>query len=160
MLLEKLPIRYIGKICLKSLRDFILDEQLTDGYSILLHPENRQEVALEYRIIYNQPMPSPCFIVGILIQEDTEDLLPIDRISVINNPLAIKEIKTSTQDNKPVISLETVYRCGWCSNIVNSDGSELSTQTRAYKTQAVQMFGRTSVVYVQGSCCQHRYCKR
>ncbi len=158
MILEKLLIRYIGKICIKSLRDFILDEHLTCKDSIVLNPENREELALEYRMTYNQPMPLPCVLLGVTIEEDPDNQVPLDRIGITEHPAHEFYSPTFRAEAPPVISLETVYRCGWCSNLVKADGSELTTNERNYKAQALQRFGRASVKYVEAECCKHR-CK-
>ena len=54
---------------------------------------------------------------------------------------------------KHIIEEKTVYRCGWCGNIVAKDGSELDNNTFAYNSKVINKFGDSVVKHVAGHCC-------
>lgn len=74
----KIGPKYIGKITYKSLRDFILDEELTENDSIKLNSLNFDDLILEFREFYNESFKEPIAILGININEDSQT--PKDRV--------------------------------------------------------------------------------
>lgn len=54
---------------------------------------------------------------------------------------------------KHIIKEMTVYRCGWCGNIVAEDGSELDNNTFVYNSRVINKYGDSLVELVTGHCC-------
>lgn len=54
---------------------------------------------------------------------------------------------------------QTVYRCGYCGNIVNEDGSELSHVDYQYKAAILDSFGSQVTQNVVGFCCKQEHNK-
>ena len=49
------------------------------------------------------------------------------------------------------------YRCGWCGNVVDYDGAELSPEIRNDNIRLLQKFGNAiSVEKVNGYCCKDK----
>jgi serine/threonine protein kinase len=51
------------------------------------------------------------------------------------------------------IEEKTVYRCGWCGNLVAEDGSELDDEMFRYNLKVINKFGSDVVARVTGVCC-------
>lgn len=78
-----MQVKYIGaKINLKSLRDAILKFQLSDDESIVLHTRNFDDLVLEYRQFYGESLEVPFYLLGILIIEDYESVVPYGRVGI------------------------------------------------------------------------------
>ena len=58
---------------------------------------------------------------------------------------------------KHYIEEDTVYRCGWCGNIVDIDGSELDYHMRKYYFKVHKKFGESIVKKVNGYCCKDKW---
>ena len=84
--MKKPELKYIGQqITIKSLRDFVLDSSLSETDTILLNPENMGNIVLEYRRTYNESISIPYLISGVLIEEDSTDSIPFDRVGIIKD---------------------------------------------------------------------------
>ncbi|MBK0402548.1 hypothetical protein I5M27_06095 [Adhaeribacter sp. BT258] len=74
--------KYIGTISNKTLRDYVLDNNLSNEHKILLHPNNFDDIVLEYRDLYKKSIPDPYYIFETLIDESPNGLVPADKILV------------------------------------------------------------------------------
>lgn len=61
--------------------------------------------------------------------------------------------RSSTSD---IIEDRTVYRCGWCGNVVDHDGSQLDDNVVDYNFKVIKKFGHSVVKHVTGICCADR----
>ena len=55
------------KITIKYLRDFILDDSITTEDTILVHPRDFDEIIIEYRKTYEEPIRIPFILLDVLI---------------------------------------------------------------------------------------------
>jgi hypothetical protein len=58
-------------ICYESVQEFVLENNLTENDTLLLHPQDYDTVAKEYMDEHNLIMSRPIEIFGIRIMEDT-----------------------------------------------------------------------------------------
>lgn len=148
---------YIGLINIKSLRDYILDKKLTEQDAILLNTLNFDNIVLEHRETYREAIKIPFFFLGVLIDEDTNHKVPEGRVSVIKDDSRstrklMQEKEILFQDPKYYGTV--VYRCGWCGNIVDYDGTCLDTQTRNHKIMLLKNHSDyVKTKAVSGYCC-------
>jgi serine/threonine protein kinase len=54
---------------------------------------------------------------------------------------------------KHLIEEQTIYRCGYCGNVIDSDGSKLDSHTRDYNIKVFEKFGPSVVELGEGYCC-------
>lgn len=66
----------------EGIREYILENELTDSFAIVLHPLDFDRVALDYISIY-ETIERPFEILGIEILEDTSGQVPRDQIRII-----------------------------------------------------------------------------
>ena len=71
-----------GKINFAGIRDFILENELTDSVAIVLHPDSFDTLAMDYISIHGF-IERPFEILGIEILEDTTGLVTRNRIQTI-----------------------------------------------------------------------------
>ncbi|MDJ1471125.1 hypothetical protein QNI19_08100 [Cytophagaceae bacterium DM2B3-1] len=145
-------LQFIGKITIKSLRDYILDaEHFTNRDTILLHPVNLRELAYEYRQTFQQPFPFPYLILNVLILEDPSGLVKVDRIGIVKEDVASKQ-KYFIKDF--VDPSEVVYKCGYCGNLVRENGEPLDTLSHTRQRRILEQFDDkdTTVKYIHGYC--------
>jgi len=148
-------LKNIGEICIKSLRNAILDFKITNNDIIILHSSNFDDIIIEYRKTYSESIRIPYVLLGVEIREDKEKRAFIDRILILKNEIASKNIIISEQEEYP--PFEIFYRCGWCGNVVDFDGAQLSTENRNEKIRLLEKFGNSiNVERVTGYCCENR----
>ena len=145
--------QYIESLNLKSIRDFILDNNLKD-VAIGLNQFDMDELAEEYRETCGKALKEPFYILDTLIEEDN---------SVSKGSISIREIEYIPPRNDlsdfPSIdySNEIVHRCGWCGSVVDYDGKELEPLVREFKIELLEKHIRDiSVKYVVGECCYNK----
>ncbi len=71
-----------SKITLKTLRDFILDKNVTENDKIILHTLTFDDIVLEHRGTYSEPIAGPFFFLGVHITEDRMQKIRIDQIKI------------------------------------------------------------------------------
>lgn len=52
-----------------------------------------------------------------------------------------------------IIEEDEVYRCGWCGDIVDSEGKSLDDHDYNYYVKVLEKFGQNRVIMVKGECC-------
>lgn len=141
----------IGKITIKSLRDFILDNDLTDNDTILLSQVDFDELAFEHKETYKQSLIEPYLIIGVLIKEHSRILA--NKIGIVKDDSeSIRFIPEPVYDESDI-----VYRCGYCGNVVDYDGEELTPGFRQANIELLEKFGAEVVVkHVTGFCCRNQ----
>jgi hypothetical protein len=147
---NKIELDYIGRITIKSIRDFTLDKKLTEKDKILLNPRNFDDLVLEYRELYKDSLKTPYLVHGVLIKEDTRHEVPHDRVGLLRDDLG--RLSELAGADSPTSTDEVICRCGFCGNIVAEDGSEVDLQTRNYHIKILQS-GAGEVHRVRGYCC-------
>ena len=81
--MTKPTLTRIGKITIKSLRDFITDSRFDNDVAILLNIFDFDELALEHRDTYAEPLSIPYRINRILIVEDETGTVIKGKIGVV-----------------------------------------------------------------------------
>jgi len=151
--MEKIKLDYVGKIAIKSVRDFILDNNLTERDAVLLNPRNYDDLVLEFRETYKDSLKAPYFIFDTLIAEDQSKEIPLDRIGLTTN---VNNLRPENKKFDRLDMNEVVYRCGWCGNIVDQDGGELNQLTFKRKMKILEAYGVEAFVKkVTGYCCRN-----
>lgn len=77
--------------------------------------------------------------------------------SSIGGSLKDKMTKIRKEKVKHYLEEDIVYRCGWCGNIVDSEGEELDSQTRDYNIRILEKFGRSVEEHIHGNCCKDKH---
>ena len=148
----------IGNITIKKIRDFILDNNLDEFDSVVIAKDNYDDIVFEYRKTFNESIPNPYYLIGILVKEKNAMLNYIDYIK--NDPERYEgDSDTGNKNDDFKFSYldyndKILYRCGWCGNIVDSNGYEFDSNTRLAKIEILEKFyNRVSVTAVHGKCC-------
>lgn len=148
-------IRYIGDITLQSLRNVILDENISSHDSILLHPNDFDDIALEYRETYCESLHIPFVFVGIEIKLSQNPPVPLGRIRIEHNTMSCQSNQSEEELYPP---FEIVYRCGWCGNVVDRDGALLDSGTRLEQIRVIEKFGsQIEHIRINGQCCKGKH---
>lgn len=71
-----------GKINFAGIRDYILENELTDSVTIVLHPASFDSLAMDY-ISQHGFMERPFEILGITILEDTTGRISRNKIETV-----------------------------------------------------------------------------
>jgi len=154
-------LQYIGRLTIKSIRDYILDNSISEEDTILLNPFDFDELTLEYRRDYNEGMPNPYFLMRVLLKEDASYSIPQGRIQIISKDTnRFHGDYAVTKETGPDKShqYDNIYRCGWCGNFVDFDGAEFDDETRSFKIAIREKFSSTIIERsVNGRCCRHKY---
>ena len=146
-------IKYIGDITLKKLRDAILDFKIAEDKAILLHPNDFDDLAGEYRETYKESIPFPFFYLGVLVYFDEHGRVPLNRISITDNNINVNSYQNGVKEEEYPPFYE-VYRCGWCGNVVAYDGSELDYDTRREHIRIIEKYkNEITHIKVHGKCC-------
>lgn len=148
------PQQFSGTLSINVLRDWILDNKLTEDDTVLLHPYTFDDLVLEYRETYSAPMPIPYFLLGVLIEESTQLPVAQDQLVVIKNDTRPGRLTAATSLLPVFDDGRLIYRCSYCGSVVNSGGSLLDT---VEKEVLMGWLGnrRTNklVRTVAGACC-------
>lgn len=155
--MQKLGPYYIGQISLYSLRGWILDSGLTEADTLALHPTNLEKVGEEYRVLYNEAMPDPYFLLGVLLDEAREIDVPENRVVILQNDERTDKPVVRPKDIAPIDDGRPVFRCDRCGSIVNEAGELLEGRERQYAIYLLRMRGDQGTRHVWGKCCNHFY---
>ena len=156
---ESIPLR-LGTITILSIRNFILDSGLTSSDAVVLNTLNFDDIVLEYRETYKESIPIPFYLLEVLIVEDESMKKYMNRIKASRDDRRrfegdylqskIKDIQLSDLSNDDM----HIYRCGWCGNIVDYNGAELSSEAKLRKFEVLKNFEKQiKVTKVDGRCC-------
>jgi hypothetical protein len=147
---------YIGRITPRSLRNWLIDNPLGEGDTVLMHPHTYEDFALGYREEYSVSMPEPYFLLGVLIDETPVRSaydVPKQRVLVLVEDDRPQRQAFMQQPAGPVDDGRAVYRCGWCGNLVDASGTGLQGQERSYAKTLLEMRGHRATRHVDGRCC-------
>lgn len=147
--------RISSTITIKTLRDYILNNRLTENDTILLHTHDFDELALEHHNTYREAITLPYLLISVLIQEDKFGIVSKNRIGIIKN---------DTESNRnPLPYVDTfydiheAYRCGWCGNIVDEEGYALEGTERERMIGYLEgQLYQPVTKHVTGKCCANR----
>jgi len=152
--MEKLGPYYIGPVTLGSLRGWILDSGLGQADTLLLHAATLENVMEEYRALYRAPMPDPYFLLGVLLEEATDMLVPEDRVVALVGDQRVGRPEYSTEPPAFVDDGSEVFRCVDCGQFVNENGEVLEQPARAYAQQLLRHRGEVATRHRSAECCR------
>jgi hypothetical protein len=143
-----------GTFSIKKVRDFILDIGLSSNDTLLLNTYDFDDIVLDHREVYKESLTVPYFIIGVLIKEaPMRDRSFTGQVIIIKDDIASRE-ELSQSDDSEYYNGETVYRCGWCGNLVDYDGADLQGDKWIRQSNLLKKFGRdVNVISVNGRCC-------
>jgi len=97
-----------------------------------------------------------------LATEDIEERVTLNRIKVKRNDPQRAEgdynpgSKNELYFSQLTTSDKTIFRCGWCGNVVDFDGADLEPRIRLHKIAIIEKFGKGITQHkITGRCCQH-----
>lgn len=142
----------IKNLSIKSLRDIILDYKVTKFDTIILHPNDYDEIAVEYRETYQECMLQPYYLIETLITFGDTRISP-GTIKISRNSNIRQVIQPEEELSPPFYE---VYRCGWCGNVVAYNGALLSPSSRIEQIIVIEKFGsEIQHIKVHGACCHN-----
>ncbi len=74
----------MDKITLDAMRNFILDNELTDTVAISLHPDSFDSVVMDYLDTNGNQIERPFEILGIEILQDETGEVPVNKFNVLD----------------------------------------------------------------------------
>jgi hypothetical protein len=150
----------VGTVTILSIRNFILDRGLSERDAVSLNTINFDDIVLEYRKTYNQSIPLPFYLLGVLI---TEGELKKTSFNIIK--ASRDDYRRYEGDHLPFKSNEIlfsdltysdkhIFRCGWCGNVVDSNGYEFDAITKTRTIEILKKFEKMiKMTKVNGKCC-------
>lgn len=81
----KIQTSRLKPITIKSIRDYILDNEVGDDKVIILNKYNFDDIILEHLEFYKSSATFPYKIIGVLIEEDPFEKISLNSIGVIND---------------------------------------------------------------------------
>lgn len=144
---------FIGTITIKALRDFILDNDITEADTLILTPADYGAIATEHYNTFKDRLPSPHFLTRVMIKENEGTPFPDGRVGIIVNDDRPSQSDYEDQLKEKFDKNEHIYRCGWCGNIVDQDGQQVTAAVRAHKIWLHSRVSNDNVHRVDGYCC-------
>lgn len=148
--------KHIGKIDIKSLKNAILDNNISSDNIILLHPDNFDDIVLEYRDIYNEGFPPTFKMLTVEIIEDIHSITPKNRICITQaDEITSKKTTQRIIDMPEELDDITVYRCGGCGTVVYSNGEVPDDNTQNELIKLLR--GGAKEKHTYGNCCANKW---
>lgn len=72
------------KITYDEMRNFIIENELTDSVAISLHPDSFDDLVMDYLDFNNNQIERPFEILGIEILQDTTGTVEKNKINLLN----------------------------------------------------------------------------
>lgn len=147
-----MELKYIGKVLsYKVLRDYIIDNRLNSGDKIFLNSSDFNDLAKEFREVYNECMPQPLPILSVFVEESLNNKVPLNRIGISKfENLPEWVIRYYEFDYK---SHEVFYQCGYCGNLINSNGDLLTTIEKKRAITYLNNKINSATKHIWGNCC-------
>lgn len=154
--MRKFGPKYIGRdITIQVLRAYILDLELSEEDTILLHADNYDALVLEHRAVYGHAIPSRFFLLGVFIDEtDGRIHVPKDRVVVLYEDTRPERIQIAKDQMTLADDGRTIYRCRNCGRIVTPDGLLVEDSLRRQYINWLKVRGNGETVNVLGECCE------
>lgn len=73
------------KITYDGMRNFIIENELTDSVAITLHPDSFDELVMDYLDFNNNQIERPFEILGIEILQDTTGTIKKNQINLLDS---------------------------------------------------------------------------
>ena len=134
------------KITISYLKNFILDNNVSENDSISLDQKMFDELALNFRETYKEPIKVPFIFLGVWIKISDENRVRLRRPVVTKNDQPPSE---ETQADTGV-SWDQVERCNNCGDLINSFGSKLEGYAHEIAVRRWRKFGDS--VFIRSMC--------
>ena len=72
------------KITLDAMRNFIIENELTDSVALTLHPDSFDDLVLEYLDTNGNQIERPFEILGIEILQDTSGSVAVNSVNILD----------------------------------------------------------------------------
>lgn len=147
----------LGRITINKIREAILVLELTPEDTVLLNRRDFDNIVEEYRDTYGHSIPEPYYLLSILIDEDERGTVPSEHIVVLlDDSRPVRQRISAAAVQAEAEDTMTIYRCGWCGNVVGEGGRLLDSDTRLHH---INVLSRESFQGQQkdtdGDCCPH-----
>lgn len=125
---------------------------ISEQYSITLNDRAFDELALDYRAIYREPIPTPFIFEGVWIK-----MAPYSTVA-FNQAVIITDDPHPEQDadHSDPIEFEKIYRCGYCGILLDEFGDGLTGYLYEMAMKKIKLYGETVFVPSVGRCCERR----
>jgi hypothetical protein len=134
------------KISLKYIRNYILDNNISEKDTLLLNSKIFDDLALEHRTIYAQGITIPFYFLRVLITEDTQGCTSLNRIRIVRDGRARYEgdydpkVRKDREYQSIPAQDKKIYQCHHCTNIVTANGANVSSETRTKQIGLLEQF--------------------
>lgn len=132
------------KITLRYIRNYILDNNISEMVTLLLHPENFDDLELEHRATYGQGITVPFYFLRVLITE-AHGSAALNRIRVVRDDGDRYQgdfdpkVRKDREFNALPAQDKKIYQCHHCGNIVTVDGKKVNPEIR---TKQIGLLGQ------------------
>jgi hypothetical protein len=149
---------YVGPtITINVLRSFILDHRLSDDDTVLLHPDDFDTLALEYRATYRKALREPYFLLGVLIEPALDHAVPLTRVMALISDQRPHRLSLAIQHGPLTDDGRPIHRCGFCGTFTDAHGYALTGDDLILHTRLLKARGWPErAQHLVGHCCQHR----
>lgn len=149
----KPELKYIGQqINLYGIRNYILDTRLGEADTILFNPTDFDSIVLEHRKEFGDSLSVPFIYLSVLLKEDLDGKIPLNRIGIIKNDTQSIRIQ-KTESESEFYDGEIIYKCGWCGNIIDKEGNELTGMERERMIKYIKTHSDPITKESNGKCC-------
>jgi hypothetical protein len=134
------------------LKKFILRMGISEEDSITLNDRMFDELALDYRATYKEPIPLPFIFERVWIKIAPYNTVAFNQAVIIPDDPRPKPV----DDHSGPIEFEKVYRCGYCGILLDEFGNRLTRNRYEKAMESIRKYGETVFVSSVGRCCERR----
>ena len=142
-------IRTFKEPTIGYLRNFILDNHVECTDSIAIDVRMFDELALDYRNTYKEPIQIPFVFLNVWIKI-------ADRGMIGRNNAIITKDDPPPQLQKEVVTNGKEYRCGYCGNLIDEFGNALTGERYELAIKRWKKFGEGIFSPAVGKCCERQ----
>jgi hypothetical protein len=134
------------------LKKFIAEAMVGSEDSVALNDYTFDELALDYRAIYRQPIPIPFIFQGEWIKiAPGGTVLRSQAIITENDPHP-----TTIFGHPKLVETQKIYRCGYCNRLIDEFGSLLTGDAYELAMKRWKQHGDSLFITSVGVCCGRR----
>lgn len=138
---------------IKYLKTFILVHELGISESILLDEGMFDELALDYRANYHEPIPQPFVFLNVWIKIAASSTVGFNQALIVKgDPRPMQEPADSSS-----LDSSKIYRCGYCGILVDDCGNTLAGSQYELAVRKWKHFGENIFIATVCACCKKRH---